>query len=205
MIRPRSLRKISSPTHLRAQNRRFPAKALSSSRTYPPVVPPDIAPTISRLHKRLIQFPPYLVRRSTRQARWNTNGTVLALSGTARAHLGKSGQSRELSVVKLYSPYGVLLRTLKVCLLFVCFGTTLWLVFLALRGGGGEGGVSRRLLGRDRSFFLCFVCLLFAETVLRCSRHRSFRRYRFCDFGGLAFRYYFEGKSEACHRFRDLP
>ncbi|CAM9614606.1 unnamed protein product, partial [Ectocarpus sp. 12 AP-2014] len=47
-------------------------------------------------------------------ARWNTNGTVLALSGVATAHLSKSGQSRELSVVKLYSPYGVPLRTLKV-------------------------------------------------------------------------------------------
>lgn len=41
---------------------------------------------------------------------------MLALSGTATAHLSKSGQSRELSVVKLYSPYGVLLRTLKVWL-----------------------------------------------------------------------------------------
>ncbi|CAB1118236.1 unnamed protein product [Ectocarpus sp. CCAP 1310/34] len=39
---------------------------------------------------------------------------MLALSGVATAHLSKSGQSRELSVVKLYSPYGVPLRTLKV-------------------------------------------------------------------------------------------
>eukprot|EP00904_Undaria_pinnatifida_P002695 jgi/Undpi1/12426/HiC_scaffold_5.g02098.m1 len=49
-----------------------------------------------------------------RQARWNTNGTVLALSGSARAQLSKSGQPRDLSVVKLYSPYGAVLRTLKV-------------------------------------------------------------------------------------------
>lgn len=45
---------------------------------------------------------------------------MLALSGTARAHLNKSGQSRELSVVKLYSPYGVLLRTLKVWRVVCC-------------------------------------------------------------------------------------
>ena len=126
---------------------------------------------------------------------------MLALSGTARAHLGKSGQSRELSVVKLYSPYGVLLRTLKVCMLFIC----LFRHFFVVGIFGFVGGDSRRLLGRDRSFFLCLVCLLFAETVLRCSRHRSFRRSRFCDFGGLACRYCFEGKSEACHHFRDLP
>ncbi|CAM9127009.1 unnamed protein product, partial [Sphacelaria rigidula] len=49
-----------------------------------------------------------------RQARWNKNGTVLALSGTARATFNKSGQSRDLSVVKMYSPYGIMLRTLKV-------------------------------------------------------------------------------------------
>lgn len=52
------------------------------------------------------------------KARWNTNGTVLALSGTARAAVNKSGHSRDLSVVKLYSPYGLALRTLKVGILF---------------------------------------------------------------------------------------
>ncbi|CAM9261361.1 unnamed protein product, partial [Hapterophycus canaliculatus] len=62
----------------------------------------DAAPLVMNAHMTI------------RQARWNTNGTVLALSGTAKALLSKTGQSRELSVVKLYSPYGVLLRTLKV-------------------------------------------------------------------------------------------
>lgn len=53
-------------------------------------------------------------RTSQKKARWNKNGTVLALSGTARATFNKSGQSRDLSVVKMYSPYGIMLRTLKV-------------------------------------------------------------------------------------------
>lgn len=43
---------------------------------------------------------------------------MLALSGTARAAMNKSGHSRDLSVVKLYSPYGLALRTLKVGILF---------------------------------------------------------------------------------------
>ncbi|CAM9229531.1 unnamed protein product [Laminaria digitata] len=67
----------------------------------------DAAPVVTNTHMTI---------RQARQgrARWNTNGTVLAISGSARAQLNKSGQSRDLSVVKLYSPYGAVLRTLKV-------------------------------------------------------------------------------------------
>ncbi|CAN0358443.1 unnamed protein product, partial [Discosporangium mesarthrocarpum] len=49
------------------------------------------------------------------QVRWNTNGTALAVSGLARLPAThKTPHMREASVVKFYSPYGVLLRFLKV-------------------------------------------------------------------------------------------
>ena len=47
------------------------------------------------------------------QCRWNTNGSVLALSGTQRTTLS-SGESRNVSLVQFYTPLGSHLRTLKV-------------------------------------------------------------------------------------------
>jgi WD repeat-containing protein 35 len=47
-----------------------------------------------------------------RQAKWNSNGTVLALSGTTVTK--SSSDKKEISVVKFYSPFGELLRVLKV-------------------------------------------------------------------------------------------
>ncbi|CAM9187816.1 unnamed protein product [Chrysoparadoxa australica] len=44
---------------------------------------------------------------------WNTNGTVLALSGCIKATV-KGGETRNISVVKFFSPYGEPLRVLKV-------------------------------------------------------------------------------------------
>ena len=78
------------------------------------------APTTVPAAGALIQMHPCFQTRTCmphplpNQARWNTNGTVLAISGSARAQINKTGQSRDLSVVKLYSPYGAVLRTLKV-------------------------------------------------------------------------------------------
>ena len=47
------------------------------------------------------------------QCKWNANGTVLALAGTQVTKVG-SGDTREISMVQFYSPWGRHLRTLKV-------------------------------------------------------------------------------------------
>jgi WD repeat-containing protein 35 len=47
------------------------------------------------------------------QCKWNTNGSVLALSGTQRTKLS-TGDSRDVSLVQFYTPLGTHLRTLKV-------------------------------------------------------------------------------------------
>ena len=47
------------------------------------------------------------------QAKWNSNGTVLALAGSQATMLA-SGEKRDVSQVQFYSPFGTHLRTLKV-------------------------------------------------------------------------------------------
>jgi WD repeat-containing protein 35 len=53
-----------------------------------------------------------------RQAKWNSNGTVLALSGStvtkSTATSTSNSDKKEISVVKFYSPFGELLKVLKV-------------------------------------------------------------------------------------------
>ena len=46
--------------------------------------------------------------------KWNTMGSVLAISGSQTVRHGPNGDSRKISMVQFYSPFGQHLRTLKV-------------------------------------------------------------------------------------------
>jgi len=52
-------------------------------------------------------------RMKLTQCRWNSNGTILALAGQHVSQL-QGGEMREISMVQFYTPFGQLLKTLKV-------------------------------------------------------------------------------------------